>query len=128
MNIRFMISMGVAIIGLAVGFYLLNDIQQEKTSEITQKSLDLALHESNQRLSIVKDEFYNGKYNGELSKEEVIKIINDEVKTQKNILEQYKALPKDKKTDKTIDMRFFQLGKYYWAGEDSMLQTLKKSP
>ncbi|MDH3192059.1 MAG: hypothetical protein OEM18_05185, partial [Nitrosopumilus sp.] len=76
----------------------------------------------------VKDEFYNGKYNGELSKEEVIKIINDEVKTQKNILEQYKALPKDKKTDKTIDMRFFQLGKYYWAGEDSMLQTLKKSP
>lgn len=128
MNIRFMISMGVAIIGLAVGFYLLNDIQQEKTSEITQKSLDLALHESNQRLSIVKDEFYNVKYNGELSKEEVIKIINDEVKTQKNILEQYKALPKDKKTDKTIDMRFFQLGKYYWAGEDSMLQTLEKSP
>ena len=128
MNARFMVSMGVAIVALAVGFYLLNDIQQEKASEITQQSLDNVLQESNQRLSVVKDEFYNGRYNGDLSKDKVIKIINDEVDIQKNILEQYKALPIDKKTDKIIDMRFFQLGKYYWAGEESMLRALENTP
>ena len=128
MNIRFMTSMGIAIIGLAVGFYLLNDIQQERESQISQSSLDKSLQESNDRLSVVKDEFYNGKYNGDLPKEEVIVIINEEVEIQKGLLEQYNRLPEDNKTDKTIDMRFFQLGKYSWAGEESMLLTLENTP
>ena len=127
MNVRFTVSMGVAIIALIVGFYLLNDIQQEKELQITQSSLDKALEESNARLSIVKNEFYNGAYNGDLSKEEAIKIIKDEVQVQKNLLEQYKAMSSDKKTDKTIDMRFFQLGKYSWAGEESMLRALENA-
>ena len=120
-----MISMGVAIIGLAVGFYLLNDIQQERDSQISQTSLDKSLQESNERLTVVKDEFYNGKYNGELTKEEVIKIINEEIEIQKTLLERYNQLPMEDKTDKTIDMRFVQLGKYSWAGEESMLLTLE---
>ena len=128
MNARFMTSMGIAIIGLAVGFYLLNDIQQERESQISQSSLDKALQESNDRLSVVKDEFYNGKYNGDLPKEEVIVIINEEVEIQKDLLEQYNGLPEDSKTDKTIDMRFFQLGKYSWAGEESMLLALENTP
>jgi hypothetical protein len=119
--------MGVAIIALIVGFYLLNDIQQDKELQITQSSLDKALEESNARLSIVKNEFYNDAYNGDLSKEEAIKIIKDEVQVQKNLLEQYKAMSSDKKTDKTIDMRFFQLGKYSWAGEESMLRALENA-
>ncbi len=123
-----MTSMGIAIIGLAVGFYLLNDIQQERESQISQSSLDKALQESNDRLSVVKDEFYNGKYNGDLPKEEVIVIINEEVEIQRDLLEQYNRLPEDSKTDKTIDMRFFQLGKYSWAGEESMLLTLENTP
>lgn len=127
MNARFMISMGIAIIGLAVGFYLLNDIQQERESEISQSSLDKKLKESNQRLSVVKDEFYNGKYNGDLPKQEVIKIINEEIGIQKELLDQYNVLPMDSKTDKTIDTRFFQLGKYNWAGEESMLHALHNS-
>lgn len=128
MNARFMTSMGVAIIGLAVGFYLLNDIQQERESQISQNDLDTALQESNQRLSVVKDEFYNGKYNGDLPKEDVINIITEEVEIQKNLLEQYKKLSTDSKTDKTIDMRFFQLGKYSWAGEEAMLLALENNP
>lgn len=127
MNTRFTVSMGVAIIALIVGFYLLNDIQQDKELQTTQRSLDKALEESNARLSIVKNEFYNGAYNGDMSKEEAIKIIRDEMQIQKNLLEQYKAMPIDKKTDKTIDMRFFQLGKYSWAGEESMLRTLENT-
>ena len=127
MNARFKISMGIAIIALGIGFYLLNDIQQEAAPKITQESLDKSLQESNERLAVVKDEFYNGKYNGDLSNDEVIKIIKDEVEIQKNLLEQYKAMPNDIKTDKTIDMRFWQLGKYYWAGEESMLRALEKS-
>ena len=128
MNARFIVSMGIAIIALGVGFYLLYDVEQGRAPQVTQNSLDKELQESNQRLSTVKDEFYNGKYNGELSREEVIKIINNEVEIQKKLLEQYKELPTDVKTDKTIDMRFFQLGKYYWAGENSMLQALENSP
>ena len=120
--------MGVAIIGLAVGFYLLYDIQQERESQITQKSLDQALQESHERLSYIKNDFYNGKYNGDLPKDEVIKIINQEVEVQKKLLEQYKELPAEVKTDKTIDTRFFQLGKYFWAGEESMLRALEDTP
>lgn len=123
-----MVSMGVAIIGLAVGFYLLYDIQQERESQITQISLDQKLTESQERLSGVKDYFYNGRYNGDLSKEEVIKIINQEVEVQKRLLEQYKELPVEVKTDKTIDTRFFQLGKYSWVGEESMLRTIENMP
>jgi hypothetical protein len=119
--------MGIAIIALGVGFYLLNDIQQEKEQH-TQNTLNDALNESNLRLAVVKDEFYNGKYNGKLSKEQVVKIITDEVELQKQILEQYKALPSEMKTDKTIDMKFFQLSKYYWTVEDSMLKALESIP
>ena len=128
MNARFTISMGIAIIALGIGFYLLNDIQNERESVITQNSLNKDLQESNQRLAIVKNDFYNGKYNGDLDKEEVIKIIKDEVQIQKQLLEQYKELPSEMKQDKTIDMRFFQLSKYYWAGEDSMLMALERLP
>ena len=125
MNARFTISMGVAIVALGVGFYLLNDIQQEAPTQDTQISLDESLSESNQRLAIVKDEFYNGKYNGDLPKDEVITIIQNEISIQEELLEKYKNLSSDEKTDKTIDMRFFQLGKYSWAGEKSMLKALE---
>ena len=125
MNARFTISMGVAIVALGVGFYLLNDIQQETPTQDTQISLDESLSESNQRLAIVKDEFYNGKYNGDLPKDEVITIIQNEISIQEELLEKYKNLSSDEKTDKTIDMRFFQLGKYSWAGEKSMLKALE---
>lgn len=117
--------MGISIISLGVGFYLLNDINQENAAKITQNSLDQQLSESNQRLSIIKNEFYNGKYNGDLDIQEVINIINYEVSIQKKLYEQYKELPNELKTDKTIDMRFFQLGKYSWAGEQSMLKALE---
>ena len=119
--------MGISIIALAVGFILLNDVQQENTNEITQTCLDAKLQESNNRLSIVKNEFYNGEYNGDLPIDEAIKIINEEMEIQEKLLEQYKQLPIDSKTDKTIDTRFFQLGKYSWAGEQSMLQSLENS-
>lgn len=128
MNIKFTISMTVAILGLVVGFYLLNDIQQEKQSEITQNSLDVALQESNSRLSVVREQFYNGKYNGELSKDEAIKIIKDEVQIQKEILEQYRTMPNHMKTDETIDTRLSHIGKDQWAEEDSMLEALENSP
>lgn len=127
MNVRFVASMAIAIISLAVGFYLLNDINQENAAEITQKHLDKQLTESNERLAIIKDKFYNGEYHGELQTEEVINIIKAEVATQKKILEQYNELPSELKTDKTIDMRFWQLGKYSWAGEESMLNSLEKN-
>ena len=128
MNSRFVASMTIAIISLGVGFYLLNDINQDKAAEITQNTLDMQLQESNDRLAIIKDEFYNGMYNGDLEKQEVINMIKAEVEIQKKIYEQYKSLPTDMKTDKTIDMRFWQLGKYSWAGEESMLRALEKSP
>lgn len=119
--------MGIAIVGLVVGFILLYDIQQEReASKITPESLNSQLDESNERLKIVKDDYYNGKYNGDLPINEVIHIIKTEVQVQKNLLEEYKSLPNEEKTDKTIDTKFFQLGKYSWAGEDSMLRTLEK--
>ncbi len=127
MNSRFVISMSVSIIALAVGFYLLNDINQEQIEKVTQNTLDKQLQESNIRLAKVKDEFYNGRYNGDLEKQEVIDIINSEIAVQKRIYQQYKELPNELKTDKTIDMRFFQLGKYSWAGEESMLRSLENS-
>ena len=126
MNSRFIISMSIAIISLGVGFYLLNDVQQENEKNI-QEGLDKELQASNERLSVIKNDFYNGRYNGDLSKEEVIQIIQAEITTQKNILEEYKKLPSEDKSDKTIDMRFFQLQKYSWAGEESMLRALNDS-
>ena len=128
MNSRFVVSMGISIIALAVGFYLLYDIQQETESQITQISLDQKLTESQERLSHIKNDFYNGKYNGDLTKDEVVKIINQEVEIQKKLLEQYKELPTEVKTDKTIDTRFFQLSKYSWAGEESLLNALEGIP
>jgi len=126
-NPKFIASMGIAIVGLVVGFILLYDIQQEReASKITPESLNSQLDESNERLKIVKDDYYNGKYNGDLPINEVIHIIKTEVQVQKNLLEEYKSLPNEEKTDKTIDTKFFQLGKYSWAGEDSMLRTLEK--
>lgn len=125
MNKRFVISMGISIVGLVVGFVLLYDIQQSQESQITQNSLDQALQNSNNRLSIVTEDFYNGKYNGDIPKEEVIKIIKGEIDFQKKLLEQYNSLPIEEKTDRTIDMRFFQLGKYSWASEESMLRMVE---
>ena len=127
MNARFVISMTIAIVSLGVGFYLLSDIQQEKQPEITQESLNNELDESNLRLAKVKDQFYNGMYHGDLTKEEVIKIINDEIEIQKRILQDYKDLQMEDKQDKTIDMRFFQLQKYSWAGEISMIRALEST-
>ena len=125
MNARFVISMTIAIVSLGVGFYLLSDVQQEKQPEITQESLDNELNASNQRLAKVKDQFYNGMYHGDLTKEKVIQIINDEIEVQKRILQEYKELQVENKPDKTIDMRFFQLQKYSWAGEISMIKALE---
>ena len=125
MNARFVISMTIAIVSLGVGFYLLSDVQQDKQPEITQESLDNELNASNQRLAKVKDQFYNGMYHGDLTKEEVIKIINDEIEVQKRILQEYKELQVENKPDKTIDMRFFQLQKYSWVGEISMIKALE---
>ncbi|MCA9812308.1 MAG: hypothetical protein KC483_05540 [Nitrosarchaeum sp.] len=126
MNSRFIISMSIAIISLGVGFYLLNDVQQGDEKN-TQEGLDKKLQASNERLSVIKDDFYNGRYNGDLPKEEVVQIIEAEIATQKSILEEYKKIPSDDKSDKTIDMRFFQLQKYSWAGEESMLRALNES-
>lgn len=126
MNSRFIISMSIAIISLGVGFYLLNDVQQENEKS-TQEGLDKKLQASNERLSLVKNDFYNGQYNGDLPKEEVIQIIEAEIATQRNILEEYKKLPSEDKIDKTIDMRFFQLQKYSWTGEESLLRALNES-
>ena len=128
MNFRFVASMTIAIISLAVGFYLLNDINQEKAAKITQNLLDKQLSESNERLSMIKNEFYNGKYHGDLDTQEVINIINAEVAIQKKILEQYKEISSELKTDKTIDMKFWQLRKYSWAGEESMIRALEQAP
>ncbi len=119
--------MGIAIIGLAVGFFLLYDIQQEREkATVSPESLNQLLEQSNQRLAIVKEDFYNGRYNGDIPIQEVANIIESEVNTQMGLLEQYKELPDDLKTDRTIDMRFWQLGKYSWEGEKSMLESLKK--
>lgn len=118
--------MSIAIISLGVGFYLLNDVQQGDEKN-TQEGLDKKLQASNERLSVIKDDFYNGRYNGDLPKEEVVQIIEAEIATQKSILEEYKKIPSDDKSDKTIDMRFFQLQKYSWAGEESMLRALNES-
>ena len=122
-----MVSMGIAIMGLAIGFFLLYDIQQEKQkSTASPESLNQLLDESNQRLSIVKDDFDNGQYNGDIPIQEVINKIESEVQIQKNLLEQYKNLPEDLKIDKAIDTRFWQLGKYSWASEKSLLNSLEK--
>jgi len=119
--------MGIAIIGLAIGFFLLYDIQQEREkTTVSPESLNQLLEQSNQRLAIVKEDFYNGRYNGDIPIQEVSNIIESEINTQKGLLEQYKKLSDDLKTDRTIDMKFWQLGKYSWAGEKSMLESLKK--
>ena len=119
--------MGIAIIGLAIGFFLLYDIQQEREkTTVSPESLNQLLEQSNQRLAIVKEDFYNGRYNGNIPIQEVSNIIESEINTQKGLLEQYKKLSDDLKTDRTIDMKFWQLGKYSWAGEKSMLEVLKK--
>ena len=126
MNPRLTISFIVAIAGLSVGFFLLYDIQQDReNAKITPEKLDKLLQESNQRLKIIKDDFYNGKYNGDVPIEEAITIIESEIQVQKDLLTEYKKLPQELKTDKTIDMRFWQLGKYSWAGENSMLKALQ---
>ncbi|MDX1596335.1 MAG: hypothetical protein R3327_05285 [Nitrosopumilaceae archaeon] len=126
MNSRLTISFIVAIAGLSVGFFLLYDIQQDReNAKITPEKLDKLLQESNQRLKIIKDDFYNGKYNGDVPIEETITIIESEIQVQKDLLTEYKKLPQELKTDKTIDMRFWQLGKYSWAGENSMLKALQ---
>ena len=126
MNSRLTISFIVAIAGLSVGFFLLYDIQQDReNAKITPEKLDKLLQESNQRLKIIKDDFYNGKYNGDVPIEEAITIIESEIQVQKDLLTEYKKLPQELKTDKTIDMRFWQLGKYSWAGENSMLKALQ---
>ena len=118
--------MVVAITGLSVGFFLLYDIQQEReSSTITPEKLNQLLDESNKRLKIIKDEFYNGKYNGDMPIQDSINIIESEIQAQKELLTKYKNLPQELKTDKTIDMRFWQLGKYSWASENSILNALQ---
>ena len=120
--------MSIAIISLAVGFYLLNDIQQDKTTETKQSILNEELDESNKRLSVAKEQFYNEKHSEEFSKEQVIKIITEEVNIQKQILSKYQSLSPEMKTDNGIDIKFINLSKYSWSEENSIISELENSP
>ena len=109
------------------GCTLFNGAKENKTNAVTQESLSNELIESRARVGIVTSDFYNGKYQGKLSIEDAVKIIEEEIEVQKIIYQKYNELPNENKTDKRIYMQFFQLGKYGWAPESSMLRAIKES-
>lgn len=117
----------ISIFVLISGCTLFKVSKEKKTDEVTQESLTEDLLESRERMGIVKSEFYNGKYHGTLPIDDAIKIISEEIEIQKIIYKKYNLLPKESKTDKRIYMIFFNLGKYGWAPEMSILNALKRS-
>lgn len=110
---------------LVVGCTLFKVAEENTGTELTQEILTNELLESKKRVKIITNEIYNGKYNGDLPIDEAIKIISKEIEIQKIIYQKYNQLPKEHKTDKRIYLQFFQLGKYGWAPEKSILNALK---
>ncbi len=127
MNTKPLILWSLLMLVFIAGCTLFNGAKENKTNAVTQESLSNELIESRARVGIVTSDFYNGKYQGKLPIEDAVKIIEEEIEVQKIIYQKYNELPNENKTDKRIYMQFFQLGKYGWAPESSMLRAIKES-
>ena len=117
----------ITLLGISILILISGCASIKNANDITQENLADALSQSEKRIEIVTSNFHNGKYHGDLPIDDAIKIITEEIEVQKILYKKYSDLSKERKSDKRIYMKFFQLGKYGWAPEKSILNVLSSS-
>ncbi|MGI0065207.1 MAG: hypothetical protein ACREA5_06555 [Nitrosotalea sp.] len=91
---------------------------------MTETSLDNKYSEIQDSIKPVLDKIYNGKYNGN-DPEIALKQLKDARSGLQIIHDQYNSLDNSLKTDRTIGMRFFNLGKMGFASIDSQIGAIE---
>lgn len=94
--------------------------------DYTEFTLNQTLVNSNDRLSQVLDNVHNNEYLGNLSINEAIKIIEEEMQIQKEAYFDYKTLPPEMKTNLQIAEKFSTIEKYWFAFEESLILSMSK--
>ncbi len=75
-------------------------------------------------ISSISADIYNGMYNGAYSPGEALTILETGKKNLTELLQQYKSLPSEQKTDRQIAMKFSTLGKMGFASIDSQINMI----
>ncbi len=123
---------GIALILTVAGLFFLfesniSDAPVEPPKpEYTEFTLEKQLLTSKERMSQILDGFQDGQYNGEVPLYEAIKIIENEIKIQKKLYDEYKKLPPQMQTNVKIAQEFSMIGKYWFASEESLLASMRK--
>ena len=91
----------------------------------TEFSLNEQLDQSQEKIDSIKDNYFDGRYNGNLSLDQVIKILEDEVKLQKRLYDKYQNLPHDMKTSLEIADKFGSMKKHWFATEESIINSIR---
>ena len=105
-----------------------DEIELKHTGEckiFTEFELNEQYQSIQNTISMISSDIYNGKYNGNLSLEEVLEKL-EEAKNNLNVIKkQYDSLDNDSKNDKQIAMRFLTLGKMGLTSLDSQINIIK---
>lgn len=92
---------------------------------LTEFELNEQYQSVQDRISVISNDIYNGKYNGDLSLDEVLEEL-EESKINLNIIKnQYDSLNDESKNDKQIAMKFLNLGKMGFASLESQINIVK---
>ena len=75
-------------------------------------------------MSAISKDIYNGIYNGDHSLDEALAILENGKKNLTELLQQYNDLPREKKIDRQIAMKFSTLGKMGFASIDSQINIM----
>lgn len=91
----------------------------------TEFELDEKYQNIQDEISKVSKDIFNGKYNGHLHLDNASTILENGKNQLSILLEQYKMLDDESKTDMQIAMRFSTLGKMGFASIDSQINIIK---
>ncbi|MGI0018159.1 MAG: hypothetical protein ACREA1_05580 [Nitrosotalea sp.] len=92
---------------------------------VTEISLDKKYSEIQDSIQPILAKMYNGQYHGD-DPENALKKLQDARSGLQTILDQYNSLDNSLKTDKTVGMRFFNLGKMGFASMDSQIAAIER--
>ena len=91
----------------------------------TESDLDKDYVKTQEIVSLISKDVYNGMYNGVYSLDEALSMLENGKITLTELLQQYNSLPQEQKTDMQIAMKFSTLGKMGFASIDSQINIIK---
>ena len=91
----------------------------------TEFELDEKYNSIQENISKISNEIYNGKYNGDMSLDEALQMLEESKVKLFVIKNQYDNLENEEKTERQIAMKFQTLGKMGFASIDSQINIIK---